>query len=92
MDEEMKQELTAIKTELKELRATDRRIIAMLVRLEGKFDDMGERMATKETVDVISRNVDGLAKQFEEFRFRLAVQSDTLVKHDKRLTKLEARR
>lgn len=96
MDEDMKRELLALKEQVSEVRIVNRRIIATLVRLEGKVDDLSDRMLTKEEFhsfkDSVNRRFDGFAALFEEFRFRWSVHADTLTWHDKRLTRLEARR
>lgn len=90
--DDMKRELVAVKNDIEDLRSVNRRIIATLVRLEGKFDDMVERMATKDHFEVLIHRMDGFAGQLEDSRFRWAAHADTLVSHDKRLRKLEARR
>ena len=84
-----------VKREIESLKADNRRIIATLVRLEGKMDDMSERMATelatKADISRVMKSVDGLAGQLDDMRFRYAVHSDTLQQHDARLKKLEKR-
>lgn len=111
MDEEMiNRELRGVKSavdglrssvdglhaETADSRAISRRTIATLVRLEGKMDDMAERMATKDDLSAhksaMDARFDDAAKSLDDMRFRWAVHSDTLVQHDKRLKKLEARR
>lgn len=69
-----------MKREIEDIKSINRRIIATLVRLEGKVDDMAERMATKDDLAALHgemmRRFDAFAHLFD----------------DKRLKKLEARR
>ena len=92
MSEEMKRELTELKTDVEDIKSVNRRIIATLVRLEGKVDDMGERMATKDDIGRVMNHIDGLGAKVEDFNFRLAAQGYALDDHDKRLKKLETKR
>lgn len=85
-----------VRQEIESLKTVNRRIVATLVRLEGKVDDMAERMATKDDLaqlrSEMNQRSDDLVARFEDLRFRYSVHADTLFTHDKRLKKLEARR
>ena len=75
-----------------DIQAVNRRIISTMIRLEGKIDDMADRMATKDHVAGLTRSVDGLSGSYEDMRYRWAVHADTLGEHSKRLKKLESKR
>lgn len=74
------------------LEAVNRKIFAILARIESRLDVM----ATKEDLagfalkSHMDERFDGLARQIEDIRFRLAVHSDTLLSHHQRLSKLES--
>lgn len=71
--------------EVADVRAENRRIIATVVRLEGKMDDMADRMATKDDVSTVLGHVDGLAGRIDDMNLRWA-------NHDDRITAVEKRR
>ena len=75
-----------------DIQSVNRRIVSTIVRLEGKMDDMAERMATKDDVSGLTKRIDGLSGSYEDMRYRWAVHADTLSDHAKRLKKLEAKR
>lgn len=68
-----------------EQRLINRRIIATLVRLEGKVDDLSERMATKDDMSAVNARIDGLCGRIDDMDFRWA-------NHEERITALEKRR
>ena len=90
--DEMKRELAALKTEVTDIQTINRRIIATLVRLEGKVDDLAERMATKDNFNTLMTRMDGFAGRLEDMRWSWAVHADILGQHDKRIKRLETRR
>lgn len=74
-----------VDVELSDHRVIHRRIISTLVRLEGKVDDLAERMATKDDIAAVNGRIDGLAGRLDDFHFRWA-------NHEERITALEKRR
>lgn len=67
----------------------NKRIIGTLVRLEGKFDDMAERMATKDDVAELRGQVAGLAGKVDDMRLDWAKHHVRLDDHEQRLGRLE---
>ncbi len=67
-----------------DMKSIMRRTIATLVRLEGKVDDLAERMATKDDVAAVQKNVLGLAAKVDDMRYDWA-------KHEVRISALEKR-
>ena len=47
MSDEMKRDIERLRTDMADMRGTTRRILATLVRLEVKVDDIADRMATE---------------------------------------------
>lgn len=91
MDEAMRQELNqltakvdGLSADFSDMRSIMRRVISTMVRLEGKFDDMAERMATKDDVAAVKKDVLGLTAKVDDMRFDWA-------KHEVRITDLERR-
>jgi len=95
MIEAMKQNIEQLKTDMTDVRGTTRRIVSTLVRLEGKFDDMAERlateMATKGDINVIKNQLDGFTADIQAARRDRALQSDAYMAHQTRLDDHEAR-
>lgn len=81
----MRGDITEIRGDINDIRAVNRRVIATLVRLEGKFDDMAERMVTKDEFSAVSSRIDGLAGKIDDMRYDWA-------KHEARIGVLEKRR
>lgn len=92
MNEDMAARFMNLERSVDELKASNRRIVAMLLRLEAKVDGMATRDALAMLESRVMKRFDGFAKLFEDMRFRWAVHADTLVQHDRRLKRLEARR
>jgi chromosome segregation ATPase len=88
MSEEMEHRLNRFEAALDDVRVVNRRIVATLVRLEGKVDDMGAQMATslatKDDISRVMNHVDGLARKVEDFTLRLGGQGRALDDHDSR--------
>ncbi|OGS38305.1 MAG: hypothetical protein A2506_09985 [Elusimicrobia bacterium RIFOXYD12_FULL_66_9] len=91
MTKEMKQDIERLKTDMTDVRATSRRIVATLVRLEGKVDDMAGRMATTEDINVIKTQIDDFTGDSQAARRDRALQSESFMTHQKRLEEHEAR-
>lgn len=91
MIEAMKQDIERLKTDMTDVRGTTRRIVATLVRLEGKFDDMAERMATKDDLNVIKTQLDDFSADIQAARRDRALQSDAYMAHQTRLDDHETR-
>lgn len=84
--------MTSLDATVLDVQSVNRRIISTIVRLEGKMDDMAERMATKDDIAGLTKRIDGLSGSYEDIRYRWAVHADTLSDHAKRLKKLESKR
>jgi hypothetical protein len=91
MGEEMKRDIERLKTDMVEVRGTNRRIIATLVRLEGKVDDIVGQMATKDGLDVIKNQLDDFTADIQAARRDRALQSKSCMAHQRRLDEHEAR-
>ena len=91
MIEAMKQDIEQLKTDMTDVRGTTRRIVSTLVRLEGKFDDMAERMATKDDLNRIKGQLDDFTADIQAARRDRALQSDAYMAHQTRLDDHEAR-
>ena len=93
MAEEMKQRMDRFDSAVDDLKTVNRRIIATLIRLEGKVDDMSERMATKDDMasleNKLMNHIDGLGSKAEDFNFRIVTQGRAFDDHNARLKKLE---
>ncbi len=96
MSDEIMREINRLKAANEDIKSVNRRIIATLVRLEGKVDDMAERMATKDDLAALesklTAQIDGLAGKVADFSYSLAVHARLLDEHDSRLKKLEPKR
>lgn len=84
MSKDLQKELAALKSENEDIRSVNRRIIATLVRLEGKVDDLAERMATKDDISEVYRRIDGLGRKVDDMNLRWAVHEDRLARVEKR--------
>ena len=91
MIEAMKHDIEQLKTDMTDVRGTNRRIVATLVRLEGKFDDMAGRMATKDDLSAIKGQLDDFTADIQAARRDRTLQSDSYMAHQKRLDDHEAR-
>jgi cob(I)alamin adenosyltransferase len=89
----MQRELSAVKTDMADLKGMMRRIMMSVAKLAGEVSDLKdylkENMATKSDISALNKRMDGFSGLLEESRLRWAVHSDTLARHDARLTKLE---
>lgn len=82
-----------------DLYGVSRRMIATLVRLEDKMDDMAERMATKDDIRVMNSRLDDFTADIQAARRDRALQSETFMAgqrrlddHELRITRLETRK
>ncbi len=91
MAEEMKREMSALKSDMTELKGMVRRIVVSVAKLTGKVADMEANMATKKDIGELNARMDGFSGLLLDMRHRWAIHADTLVDHDKRLKKLEPR-
>jgi hypothetical protein len=74
-----------------DLQGMTRRVILTLVRLEGKMDDMAERMATKEDLKVIKAQLDDFTGDILAARRDRALQSESFMAGQRRLDDHELR-
>lgn len=77
--------LNRLDGEIADVRAVNRRIIGTVVRLEGKMDDLTDRVATKDDISTVLGHVDGLAGRIDEMNFCWS-------NHEERISALEKRR
>lgn len=91
MIEAMKQDIEQLKTDMTDVRGTTRRIVATLVRLEGKVDAIAGRMATKDDLNPIKGQLDDFTADIQAARRDRALQSDAYMAHQTRLDDHEAR-
>ncbi|MDE2143347.1 MAG: hypothetical protein KGJ84_13135 [Elusimicrobia bacterium] len=87
----MKRDIEKLKTDLADVRGTTRRIAMTLIRIEGKFDDMSERMATKDDINSINNRLDDFTADIQSARRDRALQSESYMTHQRRLDDHEAR-
>jgi hypothetical protein len=91
----MKQDIEQLKTDMTGVRGTNRRIVATLVRLEGKVDDIVGRMAaelaTKTDLNVIKNQLDDFTADIQAARRDRTLQSESYMAHQKQLEDHEAR-
>lgn len=67
-----------------------RRMMIILAKISGDIAEMKQAMATKDDISLLNRRMDGFAGLLEDSRIRWAVHADVLVRHDARITRLEA--
>ena len=85
-----------IESDLNGLKGSLHRTMVKVSNLEPDVADMKRNMATKDDLATLKSSIDErmdrFARSLDDARFRWAVHADTLVKHDKRLARLESRR
>jgi uncharacterized coiled-coil DUF342 family protein len=91
MIDEMKRDIERLKSEVADLRGTDRRIAMTLLRLEEKVDGIVERMATKADLNVINARLDGFSADIQAARRDRALYSEGFMAHQRKLEEHEAR-
>jgi hypothetical protein len=88
-------DVAILKTDMSEHRTILHRVMATVVTNEEKLGalmNQGGRLEKIETqLNRIVSMMDGFLRVNDDIRFRYAVHADTLLEHDKRLKKLEAR-
>lgn len=85
----LKTDVSILKEDVTDIKAVNGRLVLTLVRLEGKFDDMSERMATKDDVSDLRGQVAGLAGKIDGMRLDWASHRLRLEDHEARITGLE---
>jgi hypothetical protein len=90
MSEVMREEITALKSDLRDIKSVMRRVASAIVRIEEKFDDAPWREDLRRLGSRLNGRFDGLAGRIQDFDLRQAVQAGTLLDHDQRMRVLEA--
>ncbi len=88
----MEEMLQRIIQRIEGVEASNRRVVAMLVRIEARLGETATKFDLAQLESRVNQRIDGVAGQIDDLRFRYAIHSDTLMTHDKRLKKLEGRR
>lgn len=103
MSDAMKQDIQKLKTDMAEVRATERSIAVALTRIEGKVDGISERLdkdiATKAQVGMLINRIDDFSGIVEASRGERKVLDEsfrdireTLQNHEARLVRLEPKK
>lgn len=89
MTDDMRREMTAMKSDMTELKGLVRRIAVSVAQITGDVAEIKASMATKRDIGELNGRMDGFSGLLLDMRHRWAVHADTLAKHDERLKKLE---
>lgn len=89
MTDDMRREMTAMKSDMTELKGLVRRIAVSVAQITGDVAEIKASMATKRDIGELNGRMDGFSGLLLDMRHRWAVHADTLAGHDERLKKLE---
>lgn len=92
MSDEMKQDVQKLKTDVAELRGTDRRIALTLTRIEGKVDGVKRDMVTRDDFSTLMKRMDGFSGMLQDSRWDWGKQKVRLDEHERRISSLETKR
>lgn len=99
MSDAMKQDIQKLKTDMADVRATEKSIAVALTRIEGKVDGISEQMATQTQLGSLINQIDDFCGIVEASRAERKVLDesfrgirDTLQTHEARLVSLEPKK
>ncbi len=92
MSEEMKRELSGLKSDVGNLTTLARNTSKALSRLIGDIIDIKRDMATKDDISSLVKRMDGFTDLLQDSRWDWGRQKVRLDEHEKRIATLEAKR
>lgn len=92
MSDDMKRDIQKLKSDVADLRMTNKQIVSTLLKLDDKLETVIGRMATKDDISSLVGRMDAFTGTLEDSQFDWAKHQVRLDNHQKRLTRLEARR
>lgn len=96
MSDEMKRELNAVKARLGHVETKLDRTMITVARMAGEISeikhDLATKVATKDDISMLKKSIDAFAGRQQVRDFQWSKHQFLLDDHDKRLTRLEARR